>query len=87
MDDIHCFFNLLVQVTKRESTIGYEEWKDWNWRSDGDVMVNGAYFRPSGKETPGSYSKAASMVARSASLITNIIPSAGVLSCKIDRQC
>ncbi|KAL6999122.1 pectate lyase [Sarracenia purpurea var. burkii] len=73
-------------VTKREIS-KYNEWKNWNWRSDGDLMLNGAFFTPSGQGTPGSYAKASSMVARPASLLTNIIPSAGVLNCQIGSQC
>lgn len=23
-------------------------WKSWNWRSEGDLMMNGAFFVPSG---------------------------------------
>lgn len=78
---------LVVQVTKRDNTKGYEEWKDWNWRSEGDVMQNGAYFRTSGQQTPQSYAKASSLVARPASEIPKIIPTAGVLDCKIDQHC
>ncbi|RVX14656.1 putative pectate lyase 15 [Vitis vinifera] len=79
--------NSTKEVTKRESLLGYEEWKDWNWRSDGDLMLNGAYFRASGEEAPASYSKASSMVARPASLLTYITASAGVLNCQIGYAC
>ncbi|XP_011097759.1 probable pectate lyase 22 [Sesamum indicum] len=75
------------EVTKRETPEGDGEWKRWNWRSDGDVLLNGAYFTASGNRTPESYTKASSMVARPASLLTSIIPSAGVLSCKIGQLC
>ena len=37
----------LKEVTKREYA-KEEEWKSWNWRSEGDLMVNGAYFIESG---------------------------------------
>lgn len=74
-------------MTKREGPQGSSEWKNWNWRSDGDMMLNGAFFTPSGEESPGSYAKASSMVARPASLLANIIPSAGVLNCQIGKQC
>ncbi|KAL8131745.1 putative pectate lyase 22 [Apium graveolens] len=79
--------NFAKEVTKRDNTKGYEEWKDWNWRSEGDVMQNGAYFRTSGQQTPQSYAKASSLVARPASEIPKIIPTAGVLDCKIDQHC
>ncbi|KAL3508368.1 hypothetical protein ACH5RR_027769 [Cinchona calisaya] len=75
------------EVTKHESPLGYEDWKNWNWRSDGDLMLNGARFTSSGQESPASYTKASSMVARPASLLTNIVPFSGVLNCKIGQQC
>ncbi|KAL2495965.1 putative pectate lyase 21 [Forsythia ovata] len=75
------------EVTKRESPAGSAEWKKWNWRSDGDLLLNGAEFTPSGNGASGSYTKASSMVARPASLLTNIMPSAGVLICKIGQIC
>lgn len=79
--------NFTKEVTKRDSQLGYSEWKKWNWRSEGDLLLNGAFFRASGQDTPSSYTKASSMVARPASLLTTIIPSSGVLSCQKGRQC
>lgn len=76
-----------TQVTKRESADGDEEWKEWNWKSEGDEMVNGAFFTPSGKEDSPSYAKFSSMVARPASLLKTTHPSVGVLSCEIDQAC
>ncbi|OWM85796.1 hypothetical protein CDL15_Pgr012046 [Punica granatum] len=76
----------LKEVTKRESA-GSDEWKDWNWRSDRDLMLNGAYFTPSGQETASSYLKASSMVARPASLFATTNPTAGALDCQISEKC
>lgn len=78
---------LYTQVTKRESAAGDEEWKEWNWKSEGDEMVNGAFFTPSGNEDSPSYAKMSSMVARPASLLKTTHPSVGVLSCQIDQPC
>ncbi|KAL8509792.1 hypothetical protein ACS0TY_016857 [Phlomoides rotata] len=75
------------EVTKRETPPEDEEWKSWNWRSDGDMLMNGAQFTTSGNGTADSYAKASSMVARPASLLNNIIPSAGVLNCQIGLLC
>ena len=77
---------LIFQVTKRENSES-GEWQNWNWRSDEDVMLNGAYFTPSGQETAASYIRATSMVARPASHLINTPPSAGVLDCQIGIQC
>lgn len=76
-----------IQVTKRETAADDEEWKTWNWRSDGDMLMNGAQFTTSGNGTADSYAKASSMVARPASLLNNIIQSAGVLNCQIGLLC
>uniref|UniRef100_A0A2C9UEB1 Pectate lyase n=1 Tax=Manihot esculenta TaxID=3983 RepID=A0A2C9UEB1_MANES len=49
--------------------------------NNGDVMLNGAFFTPSGETGPGSYMKASSMVARPASFLTNMSPP-GALYCQ-----
>ncbi|KAK4409963.1 putative pectate lyase P18 [Sesamum angolense] len=36
------------QVTKHEDA-PESEWRHWNWRSEGDLMMNGAYFLQSGR--------------------------------------
>ncbi|KAJ4835098.1 hypothetical protein Tsubulata_026261 [Turnera subulata] len=79
--------NFTKEVTKRENFAGDDEWKSWNWRSDEDIMLNGAFFTASGDTSPESYVKASSMVARPASLLNNTSSSAGALSCKIGQQC
>ncbi|KAG8365153.1 hypothetical protein BUALT_Bualt18G0074700 [Buddleja alternifolia] len=79
--------NVAKEITKHETPLGDEEWKKWNWRSDGDLLLNGAEFTTSGNGTSGSYAKASSMVARPASLLPSIIPSAGVLNCNIGQLC
>lgn len=40
------------EVTKHEDA-PESEWRHWNWRSDGDLMLNGAYFRQSGAGASG----------------------------------
>ncbi|XP_008456459.2 pectate lyase-like [Cucumis melo] len=40
------------QVTKREYAME-DEWKHWSWRSEGDELMNGAVFIPSGDQTKG----------------------------------
>ena len=83
---IHVFSYVFFQVTKRENSES-SEWQSWNWRSDEDLMLNGAFFTPSGQETPASYIRATSMVARPASHLINTPPSAGVLDCQIGIPC
>ncbi|XP_052187931.1 probable pectate lyase 12 isoform X2 [Diospyros lotus] len=65
------------EVTKREDT-DESEWANWNWRSEGDVMVNGAFFVPSGAGLSAQYSKASSVDPKSAGLIDQLTINAGV---------
>ncbi|KAG2685459.1 hypothetical protein I3760_10G126600 [Carya illinoinensis] len=66
------------QVTKRVNT-GEGEWRGWNWRSEGDIMVNGAFFVASGEGVEVKYEKAYSVEPKSAVLIDQLIMHAGVL--------
>lgn len=56
-----------------------DEWKGWNWRSEGDLMVNGAFFVPSGAGLEVQYAKASSVPPMSAYLINQLTRHAGVL--------
>ncbi|CAI9297387.1 unnamed protein product [Lactuca saligna] len=73
------------EVTKRVVTTG--KWKKWNWRSDGDLMLNGAYFIPSGAGAGGSYAKASSLSAKPSSAVATLTSGAGALICRRGRQC
>ena len=73
-------------MTKRESSLE-AEWKNWNWRSEGDMMFNGAFFTPSGEEAPASYVEASSMVAKPTSVLTKTSHYAGTLRCQIGQGC
>ncbi|KAL6578105.1 hypothetical protein OROMI_010433 [Orobanche minor] len=66
-------------VTKRVNT-DEGEWSGWNWRTDGDVMVNGAFFVPSGEGLSVQYAKASSVDPKSAALINQLTMNAGVFS-------
>ncbi|XP_051116627.1 probable pectate lyase 5 [Andrographis paniculata] len=76
------------EVTKHEDA-PEKEWKKWNWRSQGDLMLNGAFFRVSGAGASASsnYAKASSLSARSSSLVGSITMGAGSLSCRKARRC
>ncbi|GLJ17493.1 hypothetical protein SUGI_0304320 [Cryptomeria japonica] len=63
-----------VQVTKhQDSTEG-------NWRSVGDLMLNGAFFTTLG-------AKASSMAARPSSIVGSITASSSVLTCRKGSSC
>ncbi|CAL1386980.1 unnamed protein product [Linum trigynum] len=66
------------EVTKRVDTS--EDWTNWNWRTDGDIMVNGAFFVPSGAGMSVQYEKASSLDPKSAGLVDQLTLNAGVLS-------
>ncbi|KAK4767665.1 hypothetical protein SAY87_023496 [Trapa incisa] len=74
------------EVTKRVDTPD-SEWKSWNWRSQGDLLLNGAFFTSSGDGAGASYARASSLGAKSSSLVGSITSSAGVLNCRTGRVC
>ncbi|KAJ0606223.1 putative pectate lyase [Helianthus annuus] len=74
------------EVTKRVDA-DPRHWHGWNWRSEGDLLLNGAYFIPSGAGAAASYARASSLGAKSSSLVGVITSTAGVLNCRIGRRC
>ncbi|KAF7805999.1 putative pectate lyase 5 [Senna tora] len=74
------------EVTKHEDA-PESEWKSWNWRSEGDMLVNGAFFTASGAGASSSYARASSLSARPSSLVGSITVTAGALSCKKGSRC
>lgn len=66
------------EVTKRVDT-DEKKWRDWNWRSEGDILVNGAFFIASGETVEVLYEKAYSVEPKSAALIDQLTINAGVL--------
>uniref|UniRef100_A0A162AP52 Pectate lyase n=1 Tax=Daucus carota subsp. sativus TaxID=79200 RepID=A0A162AP52_DAUCS len=76
----------VMQVTKRVDQNAHR-WRHWNWRSEGDLMLNGAYFTPSGAGASASYARASSLGAKSSSLVGSLTSNAGALTCRRGRQC
>nr|GMD11231.1 probable pectate lyase 5 [Ipomoea batatas] len=75
------------EVTKHEDA-PQSEWKSWNWRSEGDLMLNGAFFTMSGSAgASSSYAKASSLSARPSSLVGSLTGGAGALTCKKGKSC
>ncbi|KAF3436763.1 hypothetical protein FNV43_RR19515 [Rhamnella rubrinervis] len=74
------------EVTKHEDA-PESEWKGWNWRSEGDLLVNGAFFTASGAGASSSYAKASSLGARPSSLVGTITMGSGALSCRKSSRC
>ncbi|EEF28369.1 probable pectate lyase 13 [Ricinus communis] len=73
------------EVTKRVET-DEKDWADWNWRTDGDVLINGAFFVPSGAGLSAQYAKASSVEPKSAALITQLTLNAGVFGDARERD-
>ncbi|CAH1453002.1 unnamed protein product [Lactuca virosa] len=74
------------EVTKRVET-DPRHWHGWNWRSEGDLLLNGAYFVPSGAGASASYARASSLGAKSSSMVATITSGAGALNCRRGGQC
>ncbi|XP_073269418.1 probable pectate lyase 8 isoform X1 [Primulina huaijiensis] len=74
------------EVTKRVVNSRNRGWKQWNWRSEGDLMMNGAYFVPSGG-TAANYARASSLAAKSSSIVAIITSEAGALPCRNGFHC
>ena len=75
-----------MQVTKHEEA-PKSEWRDWNWKSEGGMMLNGAYFQKSGLAATSTYARASSLSARPSNLVGSITMGAGVLNCKKGSRC
>jgi len=73
-------------VTKYEDA-PRSKWKKWNWRSEGDLFLNGAFFTPSGGGASSSYAKASSLSARPSSLVASVTSNAGALFCRKGSRC
>ncbi|GAU30512.1 hypothetical protein TSUD_18920 [Trifolium subterraneum] len=76
---------LIQRMPRVETPEG--QWKGWNWRSEGDLYLNGAYFTASGAGASASYARASSLGAKSSAMVGTITSNAGALGCKRGRQC
>ncbi|GMG99442.1 hypothetical protein Nepgr_001282 [Nepenthes gracilis] len=66
------------EVTMRMDA-GGEEWEAWNWRTEGDIMENGAFFVPSGDGLSPQYAMASSLAPKSADFIDQLTLNAGAM--------
>ncbi|CAN0896327.1 Probable pectate lyase 5 [Linum grandiflorum] len=74
------------EVTKHEIA-PESEWRKWNWRSQGDLFQNGAFFTRTGAGASSSYARASSLGAKPSSVVGSITAGAGTLPCKRGRRC
>lgn len=73
-------------VTMRMDT-PESQWESWEWRSEGDLFVNGAFFIPSGAGASSNYGKAATIGPKSSSLVGTMTANAGALACRAGSAC
>ncbi|KAL8166579.1 hypothetical protein V2J09_008078 [Rumex salicifolius] len=66
------------EVTRRMDT-DPNDWEKWDWRTEGDILANGAFFVPSGNVVSSQYSLASSLAPKSASFIDHLTLNAGLL--------
>ncbi|KAF9663647.1 hypothetical protein SADUNF_Sadunf17G0073200 [Salix dunnii] len=76
----------LKQVTKRDYA-PESEWKTWTWRSENDLLMNGAYFIESGQPRTERPHKKFMITAKPGALATRMTLFAGALDCKPGRKC
>ncbi|RWV93749.1 hypothetical protein BHE74_00044152 [Ensete ventricosum] len=73
-------------VTKREYS-PEEVWKNWHWRSEGDLLKNGAFFVPSGAGKFGNVSYKDLIKAKPGTFVTRLTRFSGALKCVPNRPC
>lgn len=59
-------------------------WKSWNWRSEGDLMMNGAFFVESGSKVANIKTD---IVAKPGTFAASLTRFAGALKCVVNKPC
>lgn len=79
--------NAAKQVTKRDYAAEWE-WKRWTWRSEGDLMMNGAFFVQSGNPSKmRPFSRHDMIKAKPGTFVTRLTRFAGALNCYYGKKC
>lgn len=76
---------LSMKITKREYS-PESVWRSWSWRSEKDLMMNGAYFVKSGSPILKVNRKDV-MSAKSGTYVTRLTRFAGALNCFVNKPC
>ncbi|CAL9182075.1 unnamed protein product [Musa hybrid cultivar] len=74
------------EVTKRDYA-PQAVWKDWTWRSEGDLMQNGAFFVESGPPNRMKFNTKDLIKAKPGSFVTRLTRFSGALNCFPGRPC
>lgn len=65
-----------------------DEWKHWVWKSEGDLMMNGAFFVESGdQKAKMAFSKKEVIKAKPGTYVTRLTRYAGALDCRVYELC
>ncbi|CAI0386726.1 unnamed protein product [Linum tenue] len=77
----------VTQVTKRDYA-QESEWKHWDWVSEGDLMMNGAYFVQSGNpQVYKKFSRQQLIKQKPGTYATRLTRFAGTLECFVGKPC
>ncbi|CAH2055350.1 unnamed protein product [Thlaspi arvense] len=75
------------EVTKRDYA-PEGVWKNWNWRSEKDYFMNGAYFRQSGNPRfKCSHSRQQMIKPKHGVAVSKLTKYAGALDCRVGKPC
>ncbi|XP_010453638.1 PREDICTED: probable pectate lyase 19 [Camelina sativa] len=75
------------EVTKRDYA-PEDEWKHWNWRSEKDVFMNGAYFRQSGNpHFKCTHTRKQMIKHKNGMAVSKLTKYAGALDCRVGKRC
>ncbi|CAM8968361.1 unnamed protein product [Rhodiola kirilowii] len=74
------------EVTKRDYAT-QDTWKHWTWRSEGDLMMNGAFFVPSGSPLQKRYGRHDMIKAKPGTYASRLTRFAGALNCRTRKPC
>ncbi|GAA0167892.1 lyase [Lithospermum erythrorhizon] len=79
--------NFLKEVTHRDYA-HKDEWKNWQWRSEGDLMLNGAFFTESGAPLKNSpLTSNTNIQYQPGSFVGVLTKNAGALKCRVNYPC
>ncbi|XP_030447198.1 pectate lyase-like [Syzygium oleosum] len=75
------------EVTKRDYA-SPNEWRNWTWRSQGDLLMNGAFFVQSGKPLMKKpFGRLDMIKAKPGTFVTRLTRMSGALNCNPNRKC
>lgn len=79
---------MYVQITNRNYA-PQSEWSKWVWRSEGDLLLNGARFTESGpaKSPNFDFTKLEMIKAKPATFVRRLTRFSGALDCEKGKKC